>query len=546
MTTHKFKVAGMTCPNCVRHVTKALEGVAGVTKVEVQLDPGRAVAEAAGASAGALMGAVREAGYEISEEDDEESVGSGRVVLAKVAAPAIRPASEGKPRIELDVGGMTCAACVGAVERALGRVEGVLGVEVSLPLERASVTFGGDAAGDRELTPLLVDAVRRSGYSAEAREAAGGGGELAREREAAEERLAHVREARERFLLSAALSAPVFGGTMLAEMLLGIGLPAWFDWAQLLLTTAVMAGPGRAIFAMAIRQTRHLGANMDSLVALGTAASWTASCISLVRGGPLYFESAATIITLVLLGRFLEARARGRAGEAIRSLLARAPRVAHRVEEGGSERDVPLEELRVGDLLRVRPGEAIPVDGVIVEGRSAVDEALMTGESMPVECDEGDALIGGTHNTVGSFVMRAERVGDETRLAAIVRLVLRAQSSKAPVQRLADRIAAVFVPIVLAVALATAAAWALSDLSRPWPEILLPAVAVLVIACPCAMGLATPTAVVVGTGRAARRGILIRDATSLERAHEISTVLFDKTGTLTEGKAAVRRVRPAP
>ena len=538
MTEFRFRVAGMTCPKCVRHVQEALEAIPGVANANVQLDPGWALVQAEGPGPNTLMGAVKDAGYEI-EEEEEEPAPEARAA----AAPAVRAAQLALgPQVVLNVGGMTCAACVGSVERALRRLDCVAGVEVSLATEKATVTL--DQPADT-LAPMLIAAVEAAGYRATER-AAGGSGELEAERAAIAERQDRVRVARRRFLIAAGLTLPVFVQTMVLEMLFALSMPAWSPWLQFLLTSAVLIGPGRSIFATAWRQTRHLSANMDSLVALGTSASWAASTYALLRGGPLYFESAATIVTLVLLGRFLEARARGKAGAAIHALLDRAPVVAHRLRADLHEEDVPLAQVRPGDRLRIRPGEQIPVDGSVLEGESDVDEALMTGESMPVPRRPGDALIAGTRNTLGTLLMRAEKVGDDTRLGAIVRLVLHAQATKAPVQRLADRVAAVFVPIVLGLALATAMGWYLADSGRPWPEILLPAVAVLVIACPCAMGLATPTAVLVGTGRAATLGILIRDAAALEGAHRVRTVAFDKTGTLTEGRPHVRSLHPAP
>jgi Cu+-exporting ATPase len=555
MSEFRFKVSGMTCHKCVAHVKEALERVPGVRSVDVHLEPGRAVVQADGPGRHSLMGAVLDAGYEIEEEDEEGEVAGPAVMPWAAPAAGLRDTAATGPQVVLEVDGMTCAACVASVERALRRVDSVARVEVNLPGERATVTLAPDAGrvGDGERPPAstrqavqaLIQAVKESGYEARERRA---GREVAAEREAIENRQAAVAAALRRFLQSLALGLPVFLLAMVVEMLLGVELPTWTKWLEALLTTALLLGPGRPILLMAWKQTRHRSANMDSLVALGTLASWGASSYSLLGGGgPLYYDSAATIITLVLLGRFLEARARGRAGEAIHGLLKRAPSVAHLLDvTTGEERDVPLAEVHPADRLRVRPGEQIPVDGVVLEGASDVDEALMTGESMPATRGPGDEVVAGTRNTTGSLLLEARHVGEQTRLAGIVRLVLRAQASKAPVQRLADQVAAVFVPTVLGVALLTAALWWLSGAAHSWPEMLLPAVAVLVIACPCAMGLATPTAVMVGTGRAAESGILIRDAAALERAHRVDLVAFDKTGTLTLGQPGVAALQPAP
>jgi Cu+-exporting ATPase len=332
-----------------------------------------------------------------------------------------------------------------------------------------------------------------------------------------------------------ALSLPVFTLSML-----GLHFPG-SDWMQAILASGVVFGCGAQFFVVAAKKARQLAANMDTLVALGALAAWGYSVWLLAQGAHhLYFETAAMIVSLILVGRWLEARAKGRAGNALRALFELTPRTARRLE-GGVEREVPASGLEVGDRFVVRPGEQIATDGVIREGRSAVDESMLTGESLPVERGPGDEVAGATINQYGALVVEVTRVGADTTLMQIVRLVQSAQGSKAPIQRVADRVAGVFVPIVLALAALTFAGWWLSGADAT--HALLPAVAVLVIACPCAMGLATPTAIMVGTGRAAERGILIRDAASLERAQAIGAVVLDKTGTVTEGRPTLTAVR---
>ncbi len=335
--------------------------------------------------------------------------------------------------------------------------------------------------------------------------------------------------------LAAALSAPLLAG-MLGHLL---GLPLMLPgWVQLALATPVQFVLGWRFYRSGWKAARALSGNMDLLVALGTSAAYGLSVFALLAAPPgtepaLYFESSALIVTFVLLGKWLETRARGQAAAAIRALAALRPETA-RVRRNGLEQDLPIADVRVGDLVVVRPGERIAVDGRVTEGGGSVDESMLTGESLPVEKSAGDRVAGGTISADGQLVIATTAIGAETVLARIVRLVEGAQASKAPVQRLVDRVSGVFVPVVLALALATLLGWGLA--SGNWTGAALHAVAVLVIACPCALGLATPTAIMVGTGAAARAGILIRDAEALERAHAVRVVAFDKTGTLTEGR----------
>jgi P-type Cu+ transporter len=447
-------------------------------------------------------------------------------------------------RVTLPVRGMHCAACVGKVERALGEVPGVESAEVNLATERARIAYD-PARADLERLRVAVEA---AGYELGDLPAIDGDDTPDRERAA---RAAEQRQLRTRVLVGAALSAPVVIGSM----------PDLFPWAPawlrdprvlLVLTTPVQFWVGAAFHRGFLRDLRHRSASMSTLVSLGTNAAYFFSLAVtlwphafMALGAMTYYETAAVVITLVALGRWLEARARGRTSDAIRRLVALAPRMA-RVIRGGLEVDVPTSEVQVDDLVRIRPGERIPVDGVVVEGASTVDESMLTGESMPVEKTTRALVFAGTVNVMGGFVFRATRVGAETTLARIVRLVEEAQGSRAPIQRLADRVAAVFVPIVLVIAAATFVAWSALGPSPSLLYALTSAVAVLVIACPCAMGLATPTAIMVGTGRGAELGVLIKSATALETLHRVDTVVFDKTGTLTVGRPAVTDVATLP
>lgn len=357
--------------------------------------------------------------------------------------------------------------------------------------------------------------------------------------------------------LSATLALPVFllaMGEMIPALRTGDWLPAKASgWIQLVLATAVVFGPGGFLFGKAWRSLRHRSLNMFTLIALGVGAAWLASVVavglpglfphSLRHGGqaPLYFEAAAVITALVILGQWLEAKARSRTGQAVQALLGLAARTARRVTDG-NEVDVPLDEVRRGDVLRVRPGEKIPVDGVVSAGESMVDESMITGEPLPVLKKSGDRVVGATINQTGAFLMRAEKVGSETLLAQIVQMVAEAQRSRAPVQRLADQVAAWFVPAVLLVSILTFAGWMLWGPEPGFVHALANSVAVLIIACPCALGLATPMSIMVGVGKGAQMGVLVRDAAALERAGKVTHLITDKTGTLTEGRPVAKRI----
>ncbi len=425
----------------------------------------------------------------------------------------------------LDLQGMHCASCVGRIERSLKKIAGVEEANVNLATNRARVTYDPALA-----SPVaLIAAVEKAGYGATPLTEGG-----------PKETTTSGRDtALWDFVGAAVLTVPV-----LALSMSRMDWPRSVEWVFAVLTTVVVFGFGRQFFAGAWNALRHGGAaTMDTLVALGASASYFYSLAELISSAhpQVYFETAATIVTLILMGRRLEAGAKRRATDTIQALIALAPKTARLVTADGGERDIPLDSVMPGDTLRVRPGEKLGADGVVTDGRSAVDESLLTGESLPTEKTVGDTVIGGTLNTSGTLLYRATATGQDTVLAHMVRLVEDAQGSKAPVQRLADRVSAVFVPAVLGVALVTFLVW-FFGLHAGLAGALTPAVAVLVIACPCALGLATPTAIMVGTGRGAALGILIKNGEALERAHTIRHVVFDKTGTITEGRPALTDV----
>jgi len=444
-----------------------------------------------------------------------------------------------RTRLDFPVKGMHCAACVAKVERALRGVEGVAEADVNLATERATVWVDPGAPG----LPAMRQAVEGVGYTIPA--------EIARTEESdrsnREARAAEDRRLRLKVCVGAILSVPVLIGSM-HEIF--SWAPAWLanPWLLWALTTPVQFWVGGQFHAGFIRDLRHRSASMDTLVSLGTNAAYFFSVAVtlwphafMAAGAMHYFEASALLMTFLVTGRWLEARARGGTSEAIRRLVALAPRTA-RVVRAGREDDVPIGEVAVGDLVRVRPGERVAVDGEVIEGGSSVDESMLTGESMPVAKEPGSRVVGGAVNRTGSFTFRATRVGASTVLAQIIRLVEEAQGSKAPIQRLADRVASVFVPIVLGIAALTFLVWLWLGPSPSFVYALTSAVGVLVIACPCAMGLATPTAIMVGTGRGAELGVLVRNAAALELLHKASVMVFDKTGTLTTGRPAVTDV----
>ncbi len=446
---------------------------------------------------------------------------------------------EQKADLVAPVRGMHCAACVAKVERALTSTPGVDQASVNLATEQAKVSF------DPALTSVeaLRAAVAAAGY--ELAEPRSGGGPVDEAEQAARE--AEQRRQRTRLVIGALLSAPVLLGGM-AHLLPWEPAVLKNPWVLLVLTTPVQFWVGWQFHRAFLHDLRYRNASMSTLVSVGTSAAYFFSVAVTVwphafpqRGAMTYYDVSAVVITLVVLGRWLEARARGRTSEAIRRLVSLAPRTA-RIVRDGADVDVPTADVRVGDFVRIRPGERVPVDGVVTEGASTIDESMLTGESVPLEKRPDAKVFAGTVNRTGSFIFRAARVGSETTLARIVQLVADAQGSRAPIQRLADRVAAIFVPIVLAIAGLTFLAWWIFGPAPSALYALTSAVAVLVIACPCAMGLATPTAIMVATGRGAELGILVKSATALELLDRVNTVVFDKTGTLTIGRLVVTDV----
>ena len=419
-------------------------------------------------------------------------------------------------QLELELEGMTCAACATRIERSLNKLEGVEAT-VNYATERAAVSYDQRVAFDD-----LVRAVEGAGYRASLTRTEGGGSRLGL-----------------RLAVAAALTVPLALVAMVPPFRFG----GW-EWLALALTTPVWAWAGWPFHRAALANLRHRAATMDTLISLGTTAAFLWSLVALLtlEGAEVYFEVAGVVTTLILLGRWLEARARRRSGAALRALLALGAKEA-RVVRNGLEVSVPAEELAVGDVFVVRPGEKLATDGVVLEGSSAVDQSMLTGEPVPVDVGPGDEVAGATVNASGRLVVRATRVGAETALAQIARLVAEAQAGKAPIQRLADRVSAVFVPIVISLSLATLAGWLLLD--GDVADAFTAAVAVLIIACPCALGLATPTALMVGTGRGAQLGILIKGPEVLEQTRRATTVILDKTGTVTEGRMRLVDVVPA-
>jgi Cu+-exporting ATPase len=490
----RLQVTGMTCASCALRVEKALSAVPGVAGASV--NPATEVATVrADATVGAdtLAAAVRDAGYDVATTETT-----------------------------LGIEGMTCASCVARVEKALRKVPGVAAATVNLATEKATVrTLAG--------VPMtaLTAAIEKAGYAARAT-----GNEPARaERVPAWWPVA----------VSAVLTLP-----LVLPMLLELVGVAWRldGWIQLALATPVQFWLGWRFYRAGWKAVRAGTGNMDLLVALGTSAAYGLSLYLLLGHGGhaaphLYFEASAAVVTLVLLGKWLEQRAKRQTADAIRALAALRPTTA-RVRRDGVEIEVPVEQVVLGDRVSVRPGDRVAVDGEVLEGRSHVDESLVTGESLPVAKGAGDKVTGGSVNAEGALVVRTTAIGAETTLARIIRMVESAQAGKAPIQRVVDRVSALFVPVVLAVALATFLGWVAFD--GGWERAIVNAVSVLVIACPCALGLATPAAIMVGTGVAARRGILIKDAQALEVAHAVTAVVFDKTGTLTEGRPALAAV----
>ena len=480
-------IQGMTCASCAARVEKVLKQLPGVTEATVNL--ATEIATVVGdTDMASVQRAIEKAGFSVPTES-----------------------------LKLDIIGMTCASCSARVEKALNKVPGVLDASVNLATEQATATLAQGTS-----TAALIAAVARAGYEARLPQT------TATPPPAPAHTLPDWWPVALAIGLSLPLIAPMFASLLGAHWM----LPGWL---QLALATPVQFWLGARFYRAGWKALRAGSGNMDLLVAVGTSAAYGLSLyLLLTHAGAmhLYFEASAVVISLVLLGKWLEARAKRQTTEAIRALQALRPTTA-RVRLDGVDHDMPIDAIRVGDMVVIRPGERVPVDGEITEGESQVDESLLTGESLPVDKQPGDTVTGGAINAQGVLVARTTAVGTETTLARIIRLVENAQAAKAPIQRLVDKVSAVFVPVVMGIALVTFIAW--WALGGNAEQAILNAVAVLVIACPCALGLATPTAIMAGTGVAARHGILIKDAEALELAHKIGTVVFDKTGTLTDG-----------
>jgi Cu+-exporting ATPase len=508
----------MTCANCVAAVERNAKKAQGVTDA-----------------------AVNFAAERVTVTYDPEAAGGANAVAADVIARVNRAGYDVPTAVvELPLLGMTCANCAATIERRLNKVEGVVEASVNLANERATVRYVPGAATRAD----LVAAVRRAGYDVV---------EAANEEEAvdaeAAARDAEIRHQQKRLLVGAIFTIPLFLLSMGRDLgLLGDWAnAAWVDWLFLALATPVQFYVGWDYYTGAAKSLRNGSANMDVLVALGSSVAYFYSVAvllattagSMALGHHLYFETSAVIITLIVAGKLLEARAKGRTSEAIKKLIGLQPKTA-RVVRDGVELEIPAAEVVLGDVLRVRPGEKIPVDGRVIDGRSAVDESMITGESLPVDKKSGDAVTGATLNNQGMLTIEATRVGRDTALAQIIRLVEQAQGSKAPIQRVVDRVAAWFVPAVIVIAVLTFVAWLIAGAG--FTPALLRLIAVLVIACPCAMGLATPTSIMVGVGKGAEAGILFKNSAALEEAHRLDAIVLDKTGTITQGQPAVTDV----
>ena len=517
----RVPVEGMHCASCVSSVESALQTVDDVEQAEVSLATEEARVRLRDGEGGvaALVGAVEQAGYSVPSE-----------------------------RLLVGVRGMHCTACVSTVERALQGVDGVREVSVSLPAEEASLSIVPGAVAPAELR----DALSAVGYEMEEVHAEVSDAERAEKRGL--ERETHAALLFGKFWLGAVLSVPIllFGHHEWVPFLSAISAETLRNlWiVSGVLTLPIVGWVGRQFFTGAWSALRNRQANMDTLVALGTGAALLYSVVAVSAPGLFpegaahpFFEAVAVVITLVVLGQALEARARGTTSRALRSLMDLRPRTA-RIILDGEEVEIPAERVATGDVLIVRPGERIPVDGMVISGTSAVDEAMLTGESLPVEKGPRDAVVGGTMNRSGSFRIEATRVGKDAALAQIVEMVREAQASKPSIQRLVDRVAGVFVPVVLTIAIGTFAAWYAFGPEPSLSYALVAAVSVLVIACPCALGLATPISVMIAVGKAAELGVLVRNGEALQRARRLDTIVLDKTGTITEGRPAVADVCP--
>ncbi|MBZ4665856.1 heavy metal translocating P-type ATPase, partial [Mahella sp.] len=499
-----LRVSGMSCAACAMAIEKSLSRVQGVTEAGVNFAAEKAIAvyDPEQATTDDLIKAVRDAGYDVITD-----------------------------KVQLRLKGMSCAACAAAIEKALNRLDGVYHASVNFAAEKATVEYDSSMVSVRN----MIKAVEDAGYEAERAD------EVSSDRERAE-REKEIRDRKRMLILSVVLSAPLVLNMILEVFNVHVSL-FMNPWFQFILATPVQFIVGATYYKGAYHALKGRSANMDVLVAMGTTVAYAYSIFTgFFIGGDMYFEASAVIITLITLGKLLEAIAKGRTSEAIKKLIGLQAKTA-RVIRDGQEMDIPVEDVEVGDIIVVRPGEKVPVDGVIIEGNSSLDESMLTGESMPVDKKAGDEVIGATINKYGTFKFKATKVGRDTVLAQIIKMVEEAQGSKAPIQRLADQISGIFVPVVLVIAIITFVLWFIFG-DGILATALIPAISVLIIACPCALGLATPTSIMVGTGKGAENGILIKGGEHLERAHNINAVILDKTGTITKGQPEVTDVLP--
>ncbi|PGT79568.1 heavy metal translocating P-type ATPase [Bacillus sp. AFS040349] len=496
-----LNVTGMTCAACATRIEKNLAKVPGVEKANINLATEKASVtfNPSEATVEDIIAKVKKTGYGVQEE-----------------------------KVQLNIIGMTCAACATRIEKGLNKVEGVTNASVNLATEKASVEF---IPGDTNVDQLIA-AVKKAGYDANVIGETDGDYERSTREKA-------YKTQKNKFAVGAILSIP-FLIQMISDFTMEYGNGGFFHlnpWIQFLLATAVQFYVGGHYYRDAFNAVRGGSANMAVLVVLGTSAAYFYSLIVTIMGTGqfLYFEAAVIVMTLIVLGKLLETRAKGQTSEAIKKLMGLQAKTA-RVIRSGEEIDIPLEEVVAGDVIFVRAGEKIPVDGILIEGSTSVDESMLTGESMPVTKKVGDTVIGATVNKHGSFKFKATKVGKDTALSQIIKLVEEAQGSKAPIQQLADKISGIFVPIVILIALAT---FGITYILAGFTPALVSTIAVLVIACPCALGLATPTAVMVGTGKGAENGLLIKGAEHLQNSQRVTTVVLDKTGTITKGEPDV-------
>lgn len=510
---NQFQISGMTCAACSTRIEKGLKKMDGVTDANVNLALEKATVKFDASVTGPanIQEKIRALGYDVITE-----------------------------KAELNVTGMTCAACSTRIEKGLNKLDGVVGANVNLALEKAAVEYNPAAVSVTD----LIQKIEKLGYGATVKSDEN-------EKESVDHRLQEIQKQQRKFLFSLILSLPLLwamAGHFSFTSFLYVPEAFMNPWVQMALATPVQFFIGKQFYVGAYKALRNKSANMDVLVALGTSAAYFYSVYLAIgtighngHGVGLYFETSAVLITLIILGKLFEVKAKGRSSEAIKKLMGLQAKTALVVRDG-AEVEIPLEQVVAGDVLLVKPGEKIPVDGVILEGQSALDESMLTGESVPVDKTVGDLVIGATLNKNGFLKVQATKVGKDTALAQIIKVVEEAQGSKAPIQRLADSISGIFVPIVVGIAVLTFLVWFFWVAPGDFPEALEKLIAVLVIACPCALGLATPTSIMAGSGRAAEYGILFKGGEHLEMTHRIQTVILDKTGTITNGKPVLTDV----